>query len=393
MLRQEIINKLERSLSNKYSIVEESDLIKITDSDSKYTMNIILSQFQNPKINFHYSLANEHNIVVTARDYDDYRKAHPLLPISSKFRYIELGTGLGGLIPHLVETCNFPDEKKPIALDPVNLKIINHMLEDVNKINLPHELKKLLTKLQKRCQIYLGPKVKFINKTLHEAFLDGDIFPKIADFIIDLEGYLLYSSSTTAPEILSNPKFQNINPHHLFHMLKKDYNPVEYYTTKLENEKNNQDNLRAYTDYYEQKAILKEEEDVRKHLIEQDWIPPEHRKTILIVEDEAGPRETFGDIIKEHGYDVKLTCSMDNALKNLDNTVCMIITDSLYGDGKKLAAKIRTDPVCKLWQNIPIIHAGHQHPDYQSEHFTINVKKEYILENFKEIKQKYAITH
>ena len=65
---------------------------------------------------------------ITGRSLDKYAKHFPKLQISPKLQYVEVGAGLGALIPSLVS--GFDGKlRPPVIIDPANYLVMKEMLE------------------------------------------------------------------------------------------------------------------------------------------------------------------------------------------------------------------------------------------------------------------------
>ena len=144
---------------------------------------------------------------VTSRDLGDYIKAFAVLakPLVNNHRYIEVGAGLGGFIPHIAKHTRQP----PTVIDGADYQRIHDMLSyAVNpqqyerllghahpgiKTLFQETTKPRIRTLMRRCETLLNPdKVNLINLPLSKALR---YFPGIVasgDVVIDLYGAVEY---------------------------------------------------------------------------------------------------------------------------------------------------------------------------------------------------------
>jgi len=186
---------------NRYDVEHEPRRVKIHTHSRHYTLEI---EFNQPNgmltfldVHFFHRTGGLEPIVISERDvkqYFDY--FDDLKTINPKLQYLEVGAGLGGFIPYLVNEWSQILTSKPIVIDPADYRLMANMLRYAKQLNLGVGIGKRLDELIKRAEIIIDPgKVYLVNTRLGEALRSVPELQAIADVVIDLLGPVNYPSS------------------------------------------------------------------------------------------------------------------------------------------------------------------------------------------------------
>lgn len=176
-----IISCLNSLKMTKYQVELYGTLAIVTEKERDYHLTIA---DYNPGVAiFTINLPSEGNVLVTGRDITDYHPEIRDLEINPSLLYVEVGAGLGGFIPNIIQKTML---QKPIVIDPVDYTLLLEMLEFAETLPLEGKLKERVKVHQERCKIILNSdKVRLINLKLEEAFNQHPELEGIADVVID----------------------------------------------------------------------------------------------------------------------------------------------------------------------------------------------------------------
>lgn len=180
---------------NLFNTRENNDYVMIGDKPSGY--NLIFSKeikaFRFENVFFTANMRGT-DIVITGRDMDEYVPSIKRLPINSKYQYLEIGAGLGELVPHLVKSGY--GIKRPIIIDPVNYDLILSMLLYASKKGFDDYRTGRINTFIERAEIILNPaKVILINTTLGDSLDKHPDLAGIGDVVIDHYGPNYYEDT------------------------------------------------------------------------------------------------------------------------------------------------------------------------------------------------------
>ncbi len=107
----------------------------------------------------------------------------------------EVGCGLGGFLPWVIEQTGGQLEPKPVAIEPVNFGVINGLLTAaVIQGNLTAEQMATALELRQRVEIITNPRlVQLIPFTLEQAIATHPELRASADLVVDFNGARSYS--------------------------------------------------------------------------------------------------------------------------------------------------------------------------------------------------------
>jgi hypothetical protein len=170
----------------------------IKDEKSGYTLIIhvgVRNEARNEKT-YAYFYSEDKIWMITSRDFPEYKIDKRSL--KQGIQYAEIGTGLGGFIPYLVERfgARIP---LPIAIDPANYAAIQKMLEFAidAKFTFP-KTKAMLRGLLERCETITNPKkVRLVNLKLEEALVQFPDLIGCSDIVVDKWGPCLCGGNTS----------------------------------------------------------------------------------------------------------------------------------------------------------------------------------------------------
>lgn len=138
---------------------------------------------------------------VTARSTQEILQSFPDLPLDPSLTYLEVGPGLGEVLPLIAGgSTGKAEEQVHIAIDPADYSLMELMLQHAYDISSEHALTRkyrdTIGALLERCQIMLhSPQIRLINTTLNDAMTNPVLAPQLrqsADVVIDHVGALYY---------------------------------------------------------------------------------------------------------------------------------------------------------------------------------------------------------
>lgn len=160
-------------------------------------------------------LKRTHMVAITARELYEYGSEggawqdevysdfFPKMKIDPSAQYVEVGAGLGGLIPHILE-CQKSSSPKPVVIDPANYPLMKDMIYYALGLDESQGFRRRLKQLISRIGLYCNPnKVRLINSRLSDAIQNHPDLENIADVVVDNCGAQLYPTTELRPgEIL-----------------------------------------------------------------------------------------------------------------------------------------------------------------------------------------------
>jgi hypothetical protein len=161
--------------------------IEYRDTESLYTLSISRDECL-PYRNRIFIYNPTSPLYVTIRGIYEY----PRLCFNPELQYMEVGSGLGGLIP-ILTGCT---KRKPIAIDNCNYAIINTLLEEASETIHSKEIEQYLDVLKERCKIITDPeKVYLIQRDITDVVTEYTELHKKIDVLIDCCGAEFYSNN------------------------------------------------------------------------------------------------------------------------------------------------------------------------------------------------------
>ena len=143
------------------------------------------------------SISATGRILVTGRDLDQYPAE--LKPINPHMQHLEIGPGMGGLIPALA-AAQEGTGIRPIAIDPVNYSQMIEMLEYARRLRISNALKKRAELLAERCHNITDPsKVTLFNTTAAEALAMHPELKGLAHIVVDNFASSYYHNTSVMP--------------------------------------------------------------------------------------------------------------------------------------------------------------------------------------------------
>ncbi len=136
--------------------------------------------------------------VTTGRSLDQYKKELPDLEIDDAKQYVEVGAGFSGLLHHLAMRL-LGNERRPIAIDPVDYALAEEMLIEALKLSekgepfFSPEMARICEVLAQCQTIRDRSKVLLINTNLSTALNEHPEIAGTADYVVDLHGPSEYS--------------------------------------------------------------------------------------------------------------------------------------------------------------------------------------------------------
>lgn len=106
------------------------------------------------------------------------------MPRNKDFQYADVGAGLGGFIPYLVEDLGV--NTKPIVIDPCDYSQMKEMLEVARELVKKTDLQYIVNLLLHRSEIYLdASRVVLIQEPVQEAVRNHPEIRGVADVVLD----------------------------------------------------------------------------------------------------------------------------------------------------------------------------------------------------------------
>lgn len=137
-------------------------------------------------LRFKYSL-NGKDMMVTCRDVRWYRRLLQV-PITGDLQYVEVGAGLGGLVPSLVRA----GAPKPVVIDPVDYGVLERVLSHA-LCRIPQSLQGRADELIARARLLQDAgRVRHVRRLLGEAVKDPSLMG-VADAVVDFYGPCRYA--------------------------------------------------------------------------------------------------------------------------------------------------------------------------------------------------------
>ena len=176
-----------------YGIKRIGNGVRVHNPSPNYTLIVEFDkdkvQIKNIDIRFSLDIGGPEQMVVYERGLSDYLLNFGYFRMDPNFQYLEVGAGLGGFIPFLVNESSQRPVSKPIVIDPANYLLMSQMLEYAKGLDLDAEINEYLDKLMGRAQTILDPqKVHLVNMKLGEALESKPELRGVADVVIDLYG-------------------------------------------------------------------------------------------------------------------------------------------------------------------------------------------------------------
>lgn len=107
-------------------------------------------------------------------------------------QYIEVGSGLGELIPKLIDA---QIDKRPIVIDPAPYGIMQEMLEYILQIvEIETHYERCLKLIERAKLMQNRDKINLINLTLKDAIIQHPEIKGIGDILVDNYGGVIWSS-------------------------------------------------------------------------------------------------------------------------------------------------------------------------------------------------------
>lgn len=201
----------------QYNVIPTPHGVKVHNLSLDYTLEI---EFDRPDgvlltfldVHFFHRTGGHEPILISERDlkqYFDYFS--DLKIINPKFKYLEIGAGLGGFIPFLALEWSQRLESKPIVIDPADYRLMAHMLRYAKELRLGADIDKRLDELIQRAEIILDPeKVYLVNMALGEAIRSMPELQSVADVVIDLLGPVNYPWTEISASTAYQADIENI---------------------------------------------------------------------------------------------------------------------------------------------------------------------------------------
>ncbi len=146
-----------------------------------------------PSDMINFQVFGDHNVrLVSCRHMSEYGLIFPNLPLDSGLKYVEVGAGLGELVPYITE--RIKTRIKPTVIDPADYQTIYSLLKDSTKADITKPNKKFIRELMERCEIINdADKVRLFNTTLENVLEENPSLVGFADVVVDLFGAAHYT--------------------------------------------------------------------------------------------------------------------------------------------------------------------------------------------------------
>ncbi len=151
-----------------------------------------------PSVSFGYPDGKKEWVQTTARNLDDYEKLMPGVLKACEnpsFSIVEIGAGLGELIPFLAERQPAPSLT---VIDPADYTHMLGMIEEAivraDEMELSEAVQQRLAELRRRCLLYMdATRVRLLNMPLSWALEEVPSIHQEFNVIVDCCGSALYS--------------------------------------------------------------------------------------------------------------------------------------------------------------------------------------------------------
>ncbi len=132
---------------------------------------------------FEYEI-NGQTILVTDRSMREYHGPFHEMPRNKDFQYVDVGAGLGGFIPYLVNDLGV--SKKPIVIDPCDYAHMREMLTTARQLVQGTDLQYRIDLLLHRSEIYLdSSRVVLVQEPVRDAIRNHPELIGITDVVLD----------------------------------------------------------------------------------------------------------------------------------------------------------------------------------------------------------------
>lgn len=170
------------------NISKHSDDILITDEESGYSLRLLTETSPSDISTRFESPTGE---LITGRSMNRYTELLPSLPLKADLRYIEVGAGVGALVPYLVREFSGGLSTSPVVIDPVDYSKLEKILRFAiqQDCKLVEERRLLLSEFLDRLCIFQDINVvEHVQLTLASAIEERLDLRASADVVIDMFG-------------------------------------------------------------------------------------------------------------------------------------------------------------------------------------------------------------
>ena len=165
----------------------KKDLLVVNDFDRVETLKIgNPNRYKTTSMCFNFMHKGQ-GITTTARKIDRYKETFPDLVFDETHSYIELGAGLGGFVPYLVNKLQV--KQKPVVVDVVDYFRMREIFLYVMMQKVDDVFKSQAAEFVRLCDIYLSDKIELHNVSIADIDLLGRKF----DCCVDLCGCSMYN--------------------------------------------------------------------------------------------------------------------------------------------------------------------------------------------------------
>ncbi|MBI5072886.1 hypothetical protein HZA99_03640 [Candidatus Woesearchaeota archaeon] len=148
------------------------------DSENGYRLTALVES-----CTFEYEIGQQ-TILVTDRSMREYHGLFHEMPRDREFQYVDVGAGLGGFIPYLIEDLGVT--KRPIVIDPCDYTQMREMLITAKQLVEGTGLQYRIDLLLHRSEIYLdSSRVVLIQEPVRDAVQNHSEIAGIADVVLD----------------------------------------------------------------------------------------------------------------------------------------------------------------------------------------------------------------
>lgn len=136
------------------------------------------------------SKSKKDGVLVTGRDYSEYPREVRNLELNPDKQYIEVGAGLGGFMPELVNRLKGELTRKPIVIDLVNYRLVGELfdrgIEEARNRGYHSTIIDRLETLKGRANFYLNSQeIRLINLSLGNAIRTFPELVGCGDIVVD----------------------------------------------------------------------------------------------------------------------------------------------------------------------------------------------------------------
>ena len=196
----------------EFKLKIEENYIQVDCPEQRYNLTIRRKDQKTPwrQIMFKQEVGiSKESVYITGRTLEEYDEDVRNIPFDQNAQYMEIGAGLGGFIPSLIDRLGDSLNKKPIVVDQANYELMLQMLkrgqEVISAENYSQNALDNLRSFIERAEFYnSSDKIDLINLPFGMALRTfPDLIGKV-DYLVDHRGSRLYPQIENSMDSVEN---------------------------------------------------------------------------------------------------------------------------------------------------------------------------------------------